>query len=247
MNIFGTPCYAPVIVREAFSAARNVRPAGGGSCASSAPDQLVGPSIELDGAGCCSFQGARPPPQHVTKAAQVETGKQSAGRARQRCLILVVSAHTSSRVSSASLSSLFSPVLSSAASQEGGKGERSGRSLQRRRESGDHQMSFCTGGFVCLSAVVNIWCSEWGDSAHWPLVAFSGLTNGQEWPKRANWSSTSQTRKMATETSCLLAVGSASGQGQIYIHTLGIFSVSGACVQNASTYPFPKGSLLWTS
>ena len=181
---------------------------------------VVRPSIELDGAGCCSFQGARPPPQHVTKAAQVETGKQSAGRARQRCLILVVSAHTSSRVSSASLSSLFSPVLSSAASQEGGKGGRSGRSLQRRRESGDHQMSFCTGGFVRLSAVVNIWCSEWGDSAHWPLVAFSGLTNGQEWPKRANWSSTSQTRKMATETSCLLAVGSALlARADIYSHS----------------------------
>ena len=102
-------------------------------------------------------------------------------------------------------------------------------------------------GWVCFLLWSTFGAVSGGDSAHWPLVAFSGLTNGQEWPKRANWSSTSQTRKMATETSCLLAVGSASGQGQIYIHTLGIFSVSGACVQNASTYPFPKGSLLWTS
>ena len=29
VNIFGTPYYAPVIVREAFSAAWNVWPAGG--------------------------------------------------------------------------------------------------------------------------------------------------------------------------------------------------------------------------
>ena len=180
---------------------------------------VVRPSIELDGAGCCSFQGARPPPQHVTKAAQVETGKQSAGRARQRCLILVVSAHTSSRVSSASLSSLFSPVLSSAASQEGGKGGRSGRSLQRRRESGDHQMSFCTGGFVCLSAVVNIWCSEWGDSAHWPLVAFSGLTNGQEWPKRANWSSTEQAKRGKLLLCWQLTVPLGSARADIYSHS----------------------------
>ena len=104
----------------------------------------------MDGAGCCSFQGARPPPQHVTKAAQVETGKQSAGRARQRCLMLLLLASSSSEVSSASLWSLFSPVFSTAATQRGGR--RSGRSLQRRRESGGRQMSFliCTGGFGFL-------------------------------------------------------------------------------------------------
>ena len=42
----------------------------------------------------------------------------------------------------------------------------------------------CTGGFVFPPFVVNIWCMEWGDSAHWLFVACSGLTNGQKMAER---------------------------------------------------------------
>ena len=32
----------------------------------------------------------------------------------------------------------------------------------------------CTGGFAFPPFVVNIWCMDWGDSAHWLSVACSG-------------------------------------------------------------------------